>query len=129
MNQWTQSQAIELCVKIEGICPNVGWHVALTGGLLYRQGNRKDCDLVFYRIRQSTEELEIAIDNLFARLESIGIHKKGFATGFVQKVEYEGRQIDCLFPDVGQNSELPYPPELEQKKSLTNQSGWDHFQT
>src|ERR1035437_5571090 len=50
--QWTQTEAIELCVKVEAICPKYGCHVALTGGLLYKQGKRKDCDLLFYRIRQ-----------------------------------------------------------------------------
>lgn len=39
---WTQKEAIELCVKIEAICPKYGCHVALTGGLLYKEGERKD---------------------------------------------------------------------------------------
>ena len=49
---WTQQHAIELCKRIESVCPRYGCHVALTGGLLYKDGPRKDCDILFYRIRQ-----------------------------------------------------------------------------
>ena len=49
---WTQEEAIALCKKIESIVPLAGCHVALTGGCLYRDGHRKDLDILFYRIRQ-----------------------------------------------------------------------------
>ena len=41
---WTQAEAIDLCREIEKGCPQFGCHVALTGGLLYKDGPRKDCD-------------------------------------------------------------------------------------
>lgn len=39
---WTQAEAIALCRKIEDVCPAFGCHVALTGGVLYKLGERKD---------------------------------------------------------------------------------------
>jgi hypothetical protein len=92
---WTQQEAIDLCVKVEAICPKFGCHVALTGGLLYKTGPRKDCDLVFYRIRQRPE-----IDNqkMIEALQQIGFGVfKGF--GFVLKTDYQGKSVDCMFPE------------------------------
>jgi hypothetical protein len=48
---WTQPEAIKLCIEIEKFCPQYGCHVAMTGGCLYG-GSCKDLDLIFYRIRQ-----------------------------------------------------------------------------
>lgn len=95
MNNWTLREAIELCVLVEKICPDWGCHVGLTGGLLYKEGDRKDLDLVFYRIRQ-VEGIDKV--GLFDALSVIGInHLRGF--GFVHKAEWIGKPIDCLFPE------------------------------
>lgn len=95
MNTWTQLEAIELCKKIESVCQVYGCHVALTGGLLYKEGNRKDADLLFYRIRQIPV---ISYEILFKTLNQIGINNiRGF--GFVFKGEYLGKTLDMLFPE------------------------------
>jgi len=92
---WTQAEAIGLCVKVESICPNFGCHVALTGGLLYKRGPRKDCDLLFYRIRQVEQ---IDLDGLWAALKAIGIDQvTGF--GWCYKARYNGKSLDCLMPE------------------------------
>ncbi len=92
---WTQEQAIELCVILENIVPAFGCHVALTGGLLYRQGPRKDCDIILYRIRQVKQVL---FDDLFVELAKQGIEKtSGF--GFCIKAKYNGKRIDFLMPE------------------------------
>ena len=93
--QWSQTEAIELCVKVEAICPKYGCHVALTGGLLYKQGKRKDCDLLFYRIRQVPE---IDLDGLWAALAVIGLNQtSGF--GWCYKATYQGKKLDCFMPE------------------------------
>ncbi len=92
---WTQHEAIELCTKIEAICPAFGCHVALTGGLLYKAGPRKDCDLLFYRIRQVEAINE---SGLFEALAAIGIEKIG-GFGWCHKALFEGKKIDCFFPE------------------------------
>lgn len=95
MTTWTHEQALDLCRKIEAICPAFGCHVALTGGLLYKDGERKDCDILFYRIRQIEH---IDEEGLFNALAEIGVQKvSGF--GWCHKAEYEGRKIDCFFPE------------------------------
>lgn len=92
---WTQQAAIDLCRDVEQICPAFGCHVALTGGTLYKEGERKDCDLLFYRIRQWPE---IDIEGLFKALASIGIARtRGF--GWCIKATYQDRNIDCFFPE------------------------------
>lgn len=92
---WTQDQAIALCRKIEDICPQYGCHVALTGGTLYRDGPRKDADILFYRIRQVPE---IDVEGLLAALTQIGV-TPGPDHGWCHKATYEGRSIDFFFPE------------------------------
>lgn len=92
---WTQAEAIELCRKIEAVCPKYGCHVALTGGLLYKDGERKDCDIVFYRIRQLAE---IDFEGLQIALEKLGIITVK-CYGFVTKMTYLGKPIDAFDPE------------------------------
>lgn len=92
---WTQAEAIALCREIENLVPSAGCHVALTGGLLYRDGPRKDCDLLFYRIRQVEA---IDMDLLWELLATIGItQERGF--GWCFKATYQDKPIDCFFPE------------------------------
>lgn len=93
--QWTHEQAVALCREIEAVCPAHGCHVALTGGTLYKDGLRKDLDILFYRIRQ-IEKIDEA--GLFAALEKVGIKRKsGF--GWCIKAFYGEKKIDCFFPE------------------------------
>ena len=87
--------AIELCRKVEAISPLYGCHVALTGGTLYKDGARKDIDILFYRIRQTKE---IDLDGLWNALGVIGLKKRsGF--GWCYKGVYNGIDIDMFFPE------------------------------
>ncbi len=105
-NQWTREEAITLCVMVEMVCPPFGVHVALTGGLLYKVGPRKDCDLVFYRIRQCKE---IDFNGLFQALEGIGFSQPiGF--GWIFKSQFRGLRVDLLFPEEA-GGEYPKPNE------------------
>lgn len=105
-NVWIQDAAIELCRKVEAVCPAFGCHVALTGGLLYKNGSRKDADLLFYRIRQ---QKEIDMTGLWKILEHTGLKKLG-GWGWCYKAEYEGKPVDCFFPEASgsgtSNSEI-----------------------
>lgn len=92
---WDQESAVALCQDIEAICPEFGCHVALTGGCLYKTGERKDCDILFYRIRQVET---IDVDGLFEALAKIGVERaSGF--GWCIKATFGGRKIDCFFPE------------------------------
>jgi len=59
---WTLERAVAFCRTLESVSPQFGAHVALTGGTLYRDGERKDVDILVYRIRQFDE---IDWDGLF----------------------------------------------------------------
>lgn len=93
---WDLEKAIELCKRIESVCPKFGCHVALTGGILYKDGVRKDCDILFYRIRQTPE---VDSDGLFNELQSLGILWKKSGFGWCIKAACEHGPIDCFFPE------------------------------
>lgn len=100
---WTQMEAIDLCVKVESVCPKFGCHVGLTGGLLYKSGVRKDCDIIFYRIRQCDK---IDMDGLWNALNQIGLIKtSGF--GWCYKAKFFGKSVDCFFPEEGEGEYTP----------------------
>lgn len=92
---WTQEEALRLCRQIEAICPDYGCHVALTGGLLYKDGPRKDADILFYRIRQVEQ---IDVEGLIAALAQIGVEAKD-DYGWCHKAEWRGKPIDFFFPE------------------------------
>jgi hypothetical protein len=92
---WTRDAALELCRIVERIAPQFGAHIGLTGGLLYKDGPRKDCDILIYRIRQAER---IDHEGLFDALATVGVQKKsGF--GWCHKAEWRGMPIDFFFPE------------------------------
>ena len=90
-------KARELCVEIERIAPTFGYHVALTGGTLYKEGERKDTDLILYGIRQESQDRE----GIEEELENpLGLGFKFIdKVGWVSRAEYAGRRVDILYPD------------------------------
>lgn len=92
---WNQQDAIALARKVEEVCPPFGCHVALTGGTLYKDGERKDLDLLFYRVRQKRR---IDRDGLFDALAEIGLVKlRGF--DWCYKATYDAKPVDLFFPE------------------------------
>ena len=82
-------------MAIEKIAPNYGCHVALTGGTLYKDGQRKDVDILFYRIRQVKK---IDRDGLLTALRAIGFTMSS-RHGWVQKAFWNSKPVDLFFPD------------------------------
>lgn len=104
--KWSQEAAVGLCRMIEDIAPQYGAHAALTGGCLYKEGPRKDLDILFYRIRQVDA---IDVQGLMAALSDIGI-KTVEDHGWVYKAkDFDGRDIDFFFPE---RKEEPWMREL-----------------
>lgn len=83
-NKWFLQDAIKLCKKLELIAPAFGGHVALTGGCLYKNGPRKDLDILIYR---STDEDPFDWDGFFGALERHGFQRKE-DYGFCKKAWY-----------------------------------------
>jgi hypothetical protein len=105
--KWTQKDALALCKRIEQVCPQAGCHVALTGGCLYREGQRGDLDLIFYRIRQ----LKLQTQKLMEILQSIGFNYIS-GGGWRYVGYYDGKKVDLLFPESPETGD--YPPDVEK---------------
>lgn len=99
---WTQAEAIKLCVLLEDVAPSYGAHVALTGGCLYKTGGRRDVDIMFYRIRQK----KVDEDGLLKRLVANGFSLRG-RYGWVQKAVYKGKNVDLFFPNTEVAEHVP----------------------
>lgn len=93
---WTLLEAIALAIKVESVCPAAGCHVALTGGSLYKRGTRKDCDLLFYRIRQ-VENINLEI--LWKELEKIGLKKVSGSRWVYKGLYKDTKPVDMFFPE------------------------------
>lgn len=96
---WTQREAIELCTAIHNLpAQQFHCHPALTGGLLYKEGPRKDCDIVIYQ-RGDTKGVRPGIDwpGLWAALETIGVYLVKDC-GYVKKCQWRGAPLDILDP-------------------------------
>lgn len=103
---WTQADAIALCVALEAISPKYGAHVALTGGLLYKDGPRKDADILLYRIRQIDA---IDIGGMMAAFEKVDVSPV-HDYGWCYKATFQGKPIDFFFPEREGGGD--YPPRM-----------------
>src|SRR5580692_1465444 len=94
---WTLLRAQSLCIALEGLAPIYGAHVALTGGLLYKHGPRKDCDIVLYRHGGRAEPIDRIgiLEAVQVLLNMVPVRTEGR----VWKLLYDGRQVDFLFHD------------------------------
>ena len=91
----TLADGVDLCRLIEAFCPGFGCHVALTGGCLYKDGDRKDIDILFYSVRQKEMDragLTLALVS-DAKMELVAVH------GWMQKMRWRGAVVDVFFPE------------------------------
>lgn len=108
---WTTSEGVELCKLIQNVSPKFNCHPALTGGLLYKDGPRKDCDIVIYqRGETGGERKDIEWEGLWESLGTIGL-KLVKDHGYVKKCEYQGKTVDIFDPP----NEGLYGGEVEEE--------------
>lgn len=117
---WNLKEAVNLVKKIESVCPQAGCHVALTGGCLYKGGERKDLDILFYRIRQSPE---IDIEKLLMLLSSVGIEGAN-GSGWIYKASFKGKNIDMFFPEEQGGEVYQRIPEELKSEIAPNKIPW-----
>ena len=98
------NDGLELCAILREILSPLHLYPALTGGLLYKRGRRKDIDIVIYRNRQEVDGFEI--DSLHEILSESAINITGFH-GFVTKAKWKGFTVDLFNPETN-TSEIPY---------------------
>jgi hypothetical protein len=94
---WDALSAQNLAREIEEIAPKYGYHVALTGGCLYKDGPRKDVDLLIYPIDGAVGTADqagflIGINKLITITNQNGSVMKGETTA--------GWPVDLMFPDI-----------------------------
>lgn len=103
---WTFDNARDLIIRLEARLPEAGCHVALTGGVLYKFGQRKDLDLVLYRIR----DMNINDAKMLKAFEDCDIEIIR-RYGWMYKAKYEGKGIDILIPESGGTEKYPSTQE------------------
>jgi hypothetical protein len=91
----TQFLAIQLCTRLEDIAPEFGGHVALTGGCLYKAGERKDVDIMIYR---STDEPPFRWDAFFKQAKEVLGIELVHDFGFCKKARMGEITIDFFDP-------------------------------
>lgn len=91
-----RDDGINLCrVMYEKMCKH-GYFPALTGGLLYKDGSRKDIDIVIFRHRQKHESFEMS--EIGPLLEECGLTDIEYF-GFVTKAKWKGVVVDLFNPE------------------------------
>lgn len=101
---WNISQAVELCRTLEDLTRPLEWHVGLTGGVLYKDGQRKDCDVILY----STQRSQLDAKQLLSRISALPEVTAFRRYGYVTKFDYNGKPVDILMPELkGQEGEYP----------------------
>ncbi len=98
---WVLSEAIELCQILEKAFEkeNVGYHTGLTGGCLYKRGERKDCDIIIYphntHIKERNKTDKSKITKIFTTL-GIVLREDN---GKMGKWEWQGKRVDFFILD------------------------------
>ena len=87
---------VKLCKILHAELAEHGYFPALTGGLLYKNGERKDCDIVIYRHRQKVDHFEMFdIEQL---LLNAGLSDLRYF-GFVTKASFGNMSVDLFNPE------------------------------
>jgi hypothetical protein len=93
-----QAYAIQICRKLYTVLAPLKIYPALTGGCLFKDGPRKDVDIVLYRNRQGPLiDWKVLVPTL-ATIEVI----VGAQYGFVTKAMYRGIPLDLFDPEAEQ---------------------------
>lgn len=121
---WVVEEALAIAPIIEAAAVSIGCHSALTGGLLYKSGERKDADFLIYRHSKPDMVEEIDLDQFFAYLEACPGFNRANGMDRCHKATYEGKPIDFLLetriglygdrPEVGV---INLPDDKEQSRS------------
>lgn len=96
---WSLQDGVDLCTAIHNLpAEKFNCHPALTGGLLYKTGLRKDCDIVIYQRGDVDGKREpINWSGLWEALGAIGLYLNN-DFGYVKKCTYRGKVVDVFDP-------------------------------
>jgi len=91
-----------LCRLLHAVLAPKGFYPSLTGGLLYKEGPRKDIDVLIFRNRQDISHFEMT--ELKPILGSIGVEITSYH-GFVTKATWNGFVVDLFNPETDHGNE------------------------
>lgn len=113
---WTQNLAVQFCRALGKFLAPRGYHVALHGGCLHKEGWRKDCDVIVFPSNVELDERgrlvrAARVDELCDILTEFGmkqlhdvetVHGRWRRLGsddtkHVEIWEHEGRRVDVFF--------------------------------
>jgi hypothetical protein len=100
---WTLKDGIIFCREIEKYLNLVGYHCALTGGVLYNRKSFKDLDVMIYPHSHKTFDFDVAVETLkveckIDKLEKIIPKSKSYADcKDIWIGEFGGKRIDFFF--------------------------------
>lgn len=92
----TTGKGQELCSLLYQQLKAHGYYPALTGGLLYKEGERKDIDIVIFRNRQAVSSFEMV--DIAPMLHKVGLTDLKFF-GFVTKAKWGSIEVDLFNPE------------------------------
>jgi hypothetical protein len=87
---------LDLCCELYAVLKPAGYFPALTGGLVYKTGERKDIDIMIYRHRQDIDHFEMP--DIFDLLSKVGLSDFQ-CFGFVTKARWKGITVDLFNPE------------------------------
>jgi hypothetical protein len=104
----SQSYALKLCARMEEVVSPHGAHVALTGGCLYKDGARKDADIIIYK-HKNTSWGAGEKERIVQVLGEAGLFKSGYDStdasfqfvlvGTTRSATGVRRRVDLFFMD------------------------------
>lgn len=97
----TQAQALHLCFNTQKRLQHLKVFVGLTGGCLYKEGNRKDVDLIIYgknSDKENTNPVDVVDirDQIIDTLEEAGWYFDYHNT-WLSQARYEDVDVDLFF--------------------------------
>ena len=101
---WSLDTAVDACAKIENVVSGFGFHVALSGGTLYKSGIRKDVDIWIYphSVDRNTPLNRTEVDYMadkVARIFGTTYSRASTKCYNDDKIVYKlGNNIDLFFP-------------------------------
>ena len=103
-----------LCKILYDNLKDIGIYPALTGGLLYKEGMRKDIDIVLFRNRQELIEFETTQDDIKNALSKSGVEITSYH-GFVTKAKWKGITVDLFNPETKDFTDEKYGDDQNGK--------------
>lgn len=99
--KWTVEQSVDLAQKMEAVIAPIGYHVGLTGSVLFKGSSKKDADFILYP--HDPKNNLCTPEQLFDALRVLGFHNPyPTCEEYVNRTVWlcknsDGRRVDLFF--------------------------------